>query len=85
MGAFVDFNNFNDNIKIYNSEPYVLISGITGSTRYIGVSLIFGDTGKPTWRIKKEWVNNNVKYMGYPNGDQSYSYVWDSGLTYTYK
>jgi hypothetical protein len=79
-----DFNNFNDSIKFYNPEPYILISGITGDTRYTGISLIFGDTSKPTWRIKKEWVSGNVKLMGFPNGDQSYSYIWNSGGTYTY-
>jgi hypothetical protein len=79
-----DFNNFNDSIKLYNPEPYILLSGVTGNTKYTGISLISGDITKPTWRIKKEWVNNNVKFMGFPNGDQSYAYVWNSGGTYTY-
>jgi len=26
-----DFNNMNDNIKIYNLEPYVLIDGVSGT------------------------------------------------------
>jgi hypothetical protein len=85
MPAFVDFNNFYDDIKIYNPEPYVLISGLTGTTKYVGISLTSGDTSKSTWRIKKEWQSGNIKLMGFPNGDQSYSYVWDSGSTYTYK
>lgn len=79
-----DFNNFNDNIKIYNLEPYVLISGLTGGTRYTGISLSGGDVTKPIWRIKKEWITGNVQFMGFPNGNQSYVYVWNSGGTYTY-
>jgi hypothetical protein len=77
-------NNFNDSVKIYNLEPYVLIDGLSGTTRYIGVS-ITNDAGMPTWRIKKEWQSGNMQYMGFPNGDQSNNYVWDCRTTYTYK
>jgi len=79
-----DFNNFNDNIKIYNLEPYVLISGLTGTTRYTGISINNGDATKPTWRIKKEWQIGNAQYMGFPNGDQSYIFIWNNKGTYNY-
>jgi hypothetical protein len=78
-----DFNNFNDNIKIYNLEPYVLIDGLTGITRYIGVSNI-NNINMPTWRIKREWQCGNAQYMGFPNGDQSNNYAWSGRTGYTY-
>jgi hypothetical protein len=80
-----DFNNFYENPKIYNLEPYVLIDGLTGNTRYTGISLISGIINKPTWRIKKEWIVGNIQYMGFPNGDQSYDFVWSGRTSYTYK
>ena len=43
-----DFNNMNNNIKIYNLEPYILIDGLTGTTRYIGTSLITSDMNGTT-------------------------------------
>ena len=79
-----DFNNFNDNIKIYNLEPYVLIDGLTGTTRYVGVSVV-NDVSKATWKIKKEWITANIQYMGFPNGDQSYVYAWSGRTGYIYK
>jgi hypothetical protein len=80
-----DFNNFHDNVKIYNLEPYVLIDGLTGTTRYTGVSISSGDTAKPIWRIKKEWVSGNAQFMGFPDGDQSYVFTWSDRASYTYK
>jgi len=80
-----DFNNMNDNPKIYNPESYVLIDGLTGATKYTGVSLSIGDMDGTTWRIKKEWQIANVQYMGFPNGDQSYEYVWSGRTGYTYR
>ena len=80
-----DFNNFNDNVKIYNFEPYVLIDGLTGTTRYVGSSLHSGNINNPTWRIKKEWEVGNVQLMGFPNGDQTYIFTWSGRTGYTYK
>ena len=80
-----DFNNMNNNIKIYNLEPYVLIDGLTGTTRYIGTSLTINDMDGTIWRIKKELIIGNIQYMRFPNGDQSYAYAWSGRTGYTYK
>ena len=79
-----DFNNFYDNVKIYNLEPYVYIDGLSGCTRYIGFS-INTNINLPTWKIKKEWQVGNIQYMGFPNGDQSYGYSWSGRTGYSYK
>ena len=80
-----DFNNFHENIKTYCSEEYVLIDGKTGSTKYVGTSLNSGNVNVSTWRLKKEWIVDNIQYMGFPNGDQSYEYSWSGRTGYTYK
>lgn len=80
-----DFNNFQDNTKIYDLEPYVLIDGFTGTTQYTGVSISFNDVNKLIWKIKKEWVIGNIQYMGFPDGDQSYLYAWSGRTGHTYK
>ena len=80
-----DFNNFHDNIKIYNLEPYVLIDGLTGDTRYTGVSIGFNNINDAIWKIKKECQIENIQYMGFPNADQSYAYSWSGRTGYTYK
>jgi hypothetical protein len=77
-------NNFNDNVKIYNLEPYVIIDGLSGTTRYICVSIV-NDINAPIWKIKKEWQIGNVQYMGFPNGDQSNNYAWSGRTGYTYR
>ena len=79
-----DFNNFNDNVKIYNLEPYVYIDGLSGTTRYVGAS-VNNDINKPTWKIKKEWVTANVQYLGFPIVDQSNNYAWSGRTGYTYR
>lgn len=78
-------NNIHDNPRLYNLEPYVLVDGLTGNTRYTGVSLSSGDINNPIWRIKKEWIVGNVQYMGFPEGDQSYNFIWSGRTSYTYK
>ena len=80
-----DFNNFQDNIKIYNLEPYVLLDGLTGATQYTGVSISFNDINKPIWKIKKEWQIENIQYMGFPEGNQGYDYAWSGRTGYTYQ
>lgn len=80
-----DFDNSHNNDVIYNPEPYILIDGLTGTTRYTGTSLSSGDLTKPIWRIKKVWMVGNVQYMGFPDGNQSYVFIWNDRASYIYK
>lgn len=82
--GFTDFNNIHDNPQIYNFKPQVIFSGVTGTTKYIGTSIYGSDKSQPIWSIKKEWQSGDIRYEGYPNGDSSYAYVWNSGTSYTY-
>jgi len=80
-----DFKNIDNDVTTYNLEPYILIDGLTGSTRYIGISISTGDVNGRVWKIKKEWVVGNVRYMGFPDGNQAYEFVWNDRASYTYK
>jgi hypothetical protein len=34
---------------------------------------------------KKKWIAGNVRYMGFPEGNQSYNFIWSGRTSYTYK
>lgn len=72
--------------QIYTIEPIKLVDEVSTTLFYIGVSLNGGDTSKPSWRIKKISKEGSVwKTTQFPDGKQSYSFVWDDRGTYNYK
>jgi hypothetical protein len=71
-----------DEIYLY-TEPYVF-TDTSGTTKYIGTSASFADVNAKFWRIKKEWTIGTVTYMGFPNGDQDFKFIWNCRCTYTY-
>jgi hypothetical protein len=71
------------NTEIY-IEPYVYVDS-SGTTTYTGTSQSFSDIGAPIWKIKKEWKVGNVTYMGFPNGNQDFVFIWNNRSGYTYK
>ena len=79
-----DFNT-DLNIQFGNIEPITLIDEQSSEEYYIGVSTNGRDTSKPNWRIKKIWRDGTVWKIQFPDGDQSYLYVWDNRISgYTY-
>lgn len=64
-------------------EPYVFVDQ-SGTTKYIGTSQNSNNSGAAVWKIKKEWQIETVTYMGFPNGNQEFNFVWNSRATYTY-
>jgi hypothetical protein len=65
-------------------EPYVFTDNMSGGTKYTGTSASFANTSIDIWRIKKEWVIGTVTYMGFPDGNQEFKFIWDCRGTYTY-
>jgi len=65
-------------------QPYVFVD-TTGTTTYTGVSISFGDGAGATWQIKKEWTSGTTRMMGFPNGSQEFTFIWNSRASYTYK
>jgi hypothetical protein len=72
------------NEQAISIQPYVFVD-TSGTTIYTGTSISFSNGASANWRIKKEWTIGTVKYMGFPNGDQSFSFIWNSRAGYTYK
>jgi hypothetical protein len=80
-------NNFQGNIgKIpTNKEPYVLTDIVTEEQIYVGTSQRGNQPEIPSWRIKKIWKDGNIWYMGFPDGNQSFSFIWDDRGDYDYE
>jgi hypothetical protein len=72
------------NAQGLNIQPYVFVD-TSGATIYTGVSLSFPNGGASVWRIKKEWKVGNVTYMGFPDGDQGFTFIWNNRTGYTYR
>ena len=74
------------NIQSFSIEPFTLIDEVSGEEFYIGVSINGRNTSKAIWKIKKIWKDGTMWRIEFPNGDQSYKYVWDDRITeYTYQ
>jgi len=73
------------NIQSYNIEPITLIDEVSGEEFYIGISNNGRDTSRSIWRIKKIWKDGTTWRIEFPDGDQSYKYIWNDRITgYTY-
>jgi hypothetical protein len=76
-GTFQDFQN----IVI---EPYVLVDQVSSTLIYIGTSTNGNNVNNPTWRIKKISQNGTVWSVGFPNGDQTFTFIWRDRNGFTY-
>ncbi|MFA5207149.1 MAG: hypothetical protein WC428_00465 [Candidatus Paceibacterota bacterium] len=76
-------SNFSNQVFTY--ETIILTDELTGNTSYIGTSINSNNPSAACWRIKKVWKDGTVWRTEYPNGDQSYSFVWNSRAGYTYQ
>ena len=73
------------NIQSYNIEPITLIDEVTSELFYIGVSKNGRNINASNWKIKKIWKDGTIWRVQFPDGDQSYSYIWDDRIgVYTY-
>jgi len=80
-----DFNNFNDNVQIYDNQVSTLIDEVSTTEFYIGNSNGAKNTSAAIWKIKKIWQDGSVWNIGYPNGDQGFKFIWDDrDGAYTY-
>ena len=74
------------NIESFNVEPFTLIDEVNSEEFYIGISKNSRNTTKTNWRIKKIWKDGTIWRVQFPDGDQSYNYVWDDRISsYAYK
>ena len=74
----------NINVQAINIEPPIIIDELSVNEYYIGISRNDKNPANPYWRIKRIWKIGTVWKVGYPNGDQSYTFIWDNRLGYIY-
>lgn len=74
------------NIQSSNVEPITLIDEYSSEEFFIGISINGRSTSKSIWKIKKIWKDGTIWKVEFPDGDQSFIYVWDNRNdgTYTY-
>jgi hypothetical protein len=81
-----DFSNINDNPQLYSPGASTLIDEASSTEYYIGTS---SGSAKgeniASWSIKKIWKDGNIWRTQFPNGDQSFIFVWNDRLIYTYQ
>jgi len=78
-----DITEFNNNFQ--TTETTTLIDEVSATEYYIGVSDNGKFTNKAVWRIKKIKKTGNVWDVTlFPNGNQSYEFVWNDRTSYTY-
>jgi len=77
-------NQSDYNIQVHNVDPITIVDESSATEYYVGVSKNTGNEGKANWRIKRIWKIGNVWKFGFPNGDQSFKFVWDDRYDYTY-
>jgi hypothetical protein len=74
-----------DNVEHHIVKPPMLVDEVSDTEYYIGTSRRFSEQTDKKWRIQRIWKVGSVWYFGYPDGDQSFNYIWASRYGYTYK
>jgi hypothetical protein len=77
--------DLNENVQHHQILPARLIDEVSSTEYYIGTSRSFSDETKGNWRIQKIYKIGSVWKFGFPDGDQSFMYIWSGRFGYIYK
>ena len=80
-----DFSNIHDNPQFYTLGSSTLIDEVSSTEYYIGISSGANDVSATSWSIKKIWQDCTVWRTQFPDGDQSFKFVWSDRGGYTYQ
>ena len=70
---------------VIDTDTLTYLVTVAGGVTYVGEAPVGTPTSSAAWRIKALTLDaNDVEESAYPNGDRSFSYVWDNRATYTY-
>jgi len=72
------------NVQQHNYDPIMLVDESSATEYYVGTSRNSSNPSAENWRIKRIWKIGNVWKFGFPNGDQSFKFIWDDRYGYTY-
>lgn len=78
------YNDMIDNYQPFISERQ-LIDEVSETLYYIGSCRTFCEPNQPKWKIQKIFKDGSVWKFQFPNGKQTYDFIWDDRGTYTYK
>jgi hypothetical protein len=86
---YAEVNDQNKLMVSSSDEGYTTkVTYVNNIPVYMGKSLPPGNTGSPTWQIKKftdDGTNiTDIKWASGVNGYRSFTFVWDSRASYTY-
>lgn len=82
----MEYDNLpNDTVQYHNIKPPFLVDEVSSTEYYIGTSRNFSDGTYEKWRIQRIWKIGSVWNFGYPDGDQSFNYMWSKRFDYMYK
>jgi hypothetical protein len=81
----MSYNLTDLNVQVQQQDPIMVIDELSTIEYYVGVSKNSHDYNKPDWKIKRIWKIGSVWKFGYPDGDQSFNFIWDNRLVYIYK
>jgi hypothetical protein len=72
------------NLNPYNFEPSMIIDEVSNEEYYIGITNNNNVASSSNWKIKKVWKIDTIWRFGFPDGNQSFSYVWNDRFDYNY-
>jgi len=74
-----------EQVQHHPIRPPMLVDEVSKDEYYIGVSRNSADPTTNKWRIQRIVKGGNVWVISeYPNGDQSFNFVWANRYGYTY-
>jgi len=87
MGASTqDISDFkDDNVFDHNIESSMVIDEVSTTEFYIGYSKNSSLRSASNWRIKRIVQISTVWNFQFPNGNQSFNFIWDDRDTYDYQ
>ena len=65
-------------------DPIMLVDEQSSTEYYVGISKSHRDPASPNWRIKRIYKVGSIWKFEFPNGDQTFKYIWDARFGYTY-
>ena len=73
-----------DNVQRHPTKPIMLVHEVSSTEYYVGTSRRFSKEDDPHWRIQRILQSGGVWSFEYPDGKQSFTFVWSSRFGYSY-
>lgn len=71
-------------ISLVREENPIRIDVVNDNLTYLGWAEYGSNESLSVWKIRKIYLVGTVWKQGYPDGDQTYDYIWESRSEYNY-